>query len=112
MIHQRVRKQWGFDEPEDVSIEALIAEDYQGFDQQPGTRLARITPEKQRSGNSSKAEANTGATFVTETFAMSPASTVSGLYFGHPEARYFQVGKIGLDQAKAYAQRKIGPRPK
>ena len=105
MVHQHVRVMWGYGTEEDLSIQDLIAEKYQGIRPAAGYPSCPDHTEKQLIWDLLKAKENTGAT-LTETFAMAPASTVSGLYFSHPESRYFQVGKIGRDQAKAYGDAK------
>jgi hypothetical protein len=69
------------------------------------TRRARTTRKRERYGALLNVQANTGMQ-ITESFAMWPGSSVSGLYFAHPESRYFSLGKIDRDQVADYAERK------
>ncbi len=104
--HQKVRKElWGYAEEEDLNNEALIKEQYRGIRPAAGYPSQPDHTEKQIIWDLLDAEANTGAT-LTSSFAMSPGSAVSGLYFGHPEAKYFQVGPMDKDQIQDYAERK------
>ena len=104
-LHERVRKDlWGYAAGEQLSNEALIAEKYQGIRPAPGypacpdhsakTDLFRVL------------NAQDIGMGLTESLAMTPAASVSGFYIGHPEAVYFNVGKIGEDQLHAMAQRR------
>lgn len=104
--HQRVRKElWGYAPAETLDNEALIKEKYRGIRPAAGYPSQPDHTEKQIIWDLLDAEKNTGAT-LTSSFAMSPGSAVSGLYFGHPEAKYFQVGPMDKDQMEDYAQRK------
>ena len=104
--HQKVRKElWGYDAEETLDNEALIKEKYRGIRPAAGYPSQPDHTEKQIIWDLLDAEKNTGAT-LTSSFAMSPGSAVSGLYFGHPEAKYFQVGPIAKDQMADYATRK------
>ena len=76
-----------------------------GFVRRRVIRLARITRRREPLWDLLDVEANTGMQ-ITESFAVWPGSSVSGLYFAHPEARYFSLGKIGRDQVEDYAARK------
>ena len=105
MTHQRVRANWGFGEGEDLSITELIDEKYRGIRPAAGYPACPDHTEKLKIWELLDAEDKTGAA-LTETFAMTPASTVSGLYFAHPDSKYFNVGPIGMDQAEDYAARK------
>jgi len=105
MIHQRVRNLWSYGESEDLSVKDLISEKYRGIRPAAGYPACPDHTEKLKIWSLLGAEEVTGAS-LTETYAMSPASTVSGLYFAHPQSRYFNVGRIGEDQAKSYAERK------
>ncbi len=105
-MHERVRKEfWGYAADEDLDNEALIAEKYQGIRPAPGYPACPDHTEKRTLFDLLQAEANTGVE-LTESFAMWPAAAVSGLYFSHPESRYFGVGKIERDQVEDYAARK------
>ena len=103
-LHQLVRTElWGYGADEALDHHALIAEDYAGIRPAPGYPAQPDHTEKQ------KVFALLGGTAgveLTESMAMLPAASVSGLYFGHPEAVYFGVGKIGPDQLADYAARK------
>jgi len=105
-LHQQVRKEyWGYAKDEALSNEELITEKYQGIRPAPGYPACPDHTEKRGLMTLLEAEKNTGIR-LTESCAMTPASSVSGLYFGHPEARYFAVGAIGKDQVEDYAGRK------
>lgn len=105
-MHQRVRTEfWGYAADEQLSNEQLIAEQYKGIRPAPGYPAQPDHTEKQTLFELLDAPSNAGIT-LTESFAMWPGAAVSGLYFAHPEARYFGVGKIGKDQVEDYANRK------
>ncbi|MBE7157687.1 MAG: methionine synthase [Rhodospirillales bacterium] len=105
-LHKRVRAEWGFGgDNENLSNLDLIDEKYRGIRPAPGYPACPDHTEKGAIWRLLDVEQNTGIK-ITESFAMWPGSSVSGLYFAHPEARYFSLGKIGLDQVEDYAQRK------
>src|ERR1700746_3150557 len=104
-LHERARREWGFGVNEKLSKEDLIRESYRGIRPAAGYPACPDHTEKRTLFDLLEAEARTEIR-LTETFAMIPAASVSGLYFSHPEARYFQVGRIGPDQALDYARRK------
>jgi 5-methyltetrahydrofolate--homocysteine methyltransferase len=105
-LHHKVRTElWGYARGECFDIDALLAEKYQGIRPAPGYPAQPDHTEKATLFRLLDAEAATGIT-LTESFAMSPASSVSGLYFAHPAAHYFGVGKIERDQVADYAARK------
>ncbi len=105
-MHQRVRTEyWGYVPDESLTAEDLIAEKYQGIRPAPGYPAQPDHTEKGTLFNLLDAEANVGIK-LTESFAMWPGSSVSGLYFSHPQSHYFGVGKIEEDQVADYAQRK------
>jgi 5-methyltetrahydrofolate--homocysteine methyltransferase len=104
-LHQRAREEWGYGRGESLTPEELIRERYRGIRPAPGYPACPDHTEKRTLFDLLQVEART-ALRLTETFAMSPAAAVSGLYFSHPEARYFQVGRIGRDQVLDYARRK------
>ena len=105
-MHELVRKElWGYDPEEAFNNEALIAETYQGIRPAPGYPACPDHTEKQILFNLLGAEEAIGIS-LTDSFAMYPAASVSGWYFSHPEAEYFGVGRIGLDQVTDYAARK------
>jgi len=103
--HKKVRNDWGFGESEDLSIQDMIGEKYRGIRPAAGYPACPDHTEKAVLWDLLDAEAATGIS-LTESFAMNPPSSVSGLYFGNPDARYFSVGKIGKDQIESYAGRK------
>jgi 5-methyltetrahydrofolate--homocysteine methyltransferase len=123
MLHERVRRElWGYEcaEKRDGDkgcachpapqcqphpIHELLAEKYQGIRPAPGYPACPDHTEKAELFTLLNAETNTGIT-LTETFAMKPAASVCGLYFAHPQAKYFMLGKIGRDQVEEYAERK------
>ena len=105
-LHERVRKEfWGYAKDEKLSNEDLIRERYRGIRPAPGYPACPDHTEKRILFDLLKAKENAGVD-LTENFAMYPAASVSGLYFAHPQARYFAVGKIGKDQVTDYAKRK------
>ncbi|HZH28142.1 MAG TPA: methionine synthase [Azospirillaceae bacterium] len=108
-MHERVRKElWGYAAGEDLTNEQLIREEYRGIRPAPGYPACPDHTEKRTLFDLLRAEANAGVN-LTESFAMTPASSVSGWYFAHPEAKYFGVGKIERDQVEDYARRKGVP---
>jgi 5-methyltetrahydrofolate--homocysteine methyltransferase len=104
-IHKKIREQWGFGVTENLTVDDLIAEKYRGVRPAPGYPACPDHTEKALLWQLLEAEKNTGIS-LTENFAMNPPSSVSGFYFSHPSAKYFQVGSIGRDQVQDYAQRK------
>ncbi len=104
-LHQRVRREWGYGLSEDLSVQDLISERYRGIRPAAGYPACPDHTEKATLWELLDVEARTGIT-LTESFAMWPGSSVSGLYFAHPEARYFTLGKIDRDQVTDYARRK------
>jgi len=105
-LHQRVRMEfWGYADDESLDNDALIAEKYQGIRPAPGYPACPDHTEKPTIWKLLKVEENTGIT-LTESYAMYPTAAVSGLYFSHPESRYFGVGKINSDQVESYVKRK------
>ncbi len=108
-MHALIRREiWGYASQEQLDNESLIEEKYQGIRPAPGYPACPDHTEKEALFRLLNAEASIGIK-LTESFAMLPASAVSGFYFAHPESRYFPVGKIGSDQLKDYAQRKNMP---
>ncbi|MFM8602873.1 MAG: vitamin B12 dependent-methionine synthase activation domain-containing protein, partial [Gemmatimonadota bacterium] len=105
-MHERVRRElWGYAPNEALDNQALIREQYQGIRPAPGYPACPDHTEKRTLFDLLDAEKNVGV-HLTESFAMLPASAVSGWYFWHPEAKYFGVGKIERDQVESYAARK------
>lgn len=105
-MHERVRKEfWGYSEEEDLKNEDLIAEKYSGIRPAPGYPACPDHTEKRLLFDLLEVEKNAEIE-LTESFAMYPASSVSGIYFSHPQSKYFRVGNIGEDQVSEYANRK------
>ena len=105
-LHEKVRRElWAYAPGEKLSNEQLIAEDYAGIRPAPGYPAQPDHTEKGTLFALLDAEKAAGIK-LTESYAMWPAAAVSGLYFSHPESRYFGVGKIGRDQVADYAGRK------
>ncbi|MGE3385504.1 MAG: methionine synthase, partial [Bdellovibrionales bacterium] len=104
-LHQHVRQVWGFGLAEKLSMADLIAEKYQGIRPAAGYPACPDHSEKRILWNLLKPDVRIGL-HLTENFAMTPASAVSGLYFAHPLAKYFMVGPVAQDQAEDYARRR------
>ena len=104
-LHKRVRDEWGYGRAEGLTPAELIQEKYRGIRPAAGYPACPDHTEKGPLWGLLDVSANTGMV-LTESFAMWPGSSVSGLYFAHPEARYFSLGKIGRDQVADYAERK------
>jgi 5-methyltetrahydrofolate--homocysteine methyltransferase len=105
-MHERVRREfWGYAPEERFTNDQLIREDYRGIRPAPGYPACPDHTEKATLWKLLDVEKNVGIR-LTESFAMYPTAAVSGWYFAHPEARYFQVGKIDADQVADYARRK------
>jgi 5-methyltetrahydrofolate--homocysteine methyltransferase len=105
-MHAHVRREyWGYAAHEHFNNQQLIREEYQGIRPAPGYPSCPDHTEKATLWNLLKPEANAGMT-ITESFAMLPTAAVSGWYFSHPDAVYFPLGKIDLDQVQNYAARK------
>ncbi|MGA2047024.1 MAG: methionine synthase [Terracidiphilus sp.] len=104
-LHKRVRDEWGYGRSENLSVDDLIHEKYRGIRPAAGYPACPDHTEKGTLWRLLDVEANTGMQ-ITESFAMWPGSSVSGLYFAHPESRYFSLGKIDRDQVADYHERK------
>jgi len=105
-LHQQVRKEfWGYAPDENLSNEQMITEAYVGIRPAPGYPACPDHTEKKLIWDLLAVEEN-AAIKLTESYAMWPGSSVSGLYFSHPDSQYFGVGKIGRDQVEDYARRK------
>ena len=105
-MHERVRKElWGYAADEDLPNEDLIAERYRGIRPAPGYPACPDHTEKWTLFRLLDAERTVGVS-LTESLAMTPASSVSGWYLAHPQAAYFGVGEIERDQVADYARRK------
>ena len=105
-LHARVRREyWGYADETDLSNEDVIAEKYDGIRPAPGYPAQPDHTEKRTLFRLLEAESRTGIT-LTESCAMWPGSSVSGLYFSHPDSYYFGVGRVEKDQVQDYAARK------
>ena len=105
-MHERVRREvWAYAEGENLNNEDLVKELYQGIRPAPGYPACPDHTGKKDLFGLLEAEKNAGIA-LTESFAMTPAASVSGFYFSHAQARYFGVGRIGKDQVEDYAKRR------
>jgi 5-methyltetrahydrofolate--homocysteine methyltransferase len=104
-LHKRIREEWGYGKDENLSTEALIEEQYRGIRPAAGYPACPDHTEKATLWKLLDVEKNTGIQ-ITENFAMWPGSSVSGLYFAHPQSKYFAVGKLDRDQILDYHLRK------
>jgi 5-methyltetrahydrofolate--homocysteine methyltransferase len=108
MLHEQARRDWGYGRQENFSKEDLIEEKYRGIRPAAGYPSCPDHTEKTTLWKLLDAEVSAGIK-LTENYAMYPAASVSGLYFSHPEARYFAVDLITKDQVENYARRKEMP---
>ena len=105
-LHNKIRKEfWGYASSENLSNEALIREAYQGIRPAPGYPACPDHTEKRTLWRLLDVEKNIGVT-LTESLAMWPTASVSGLYFSHPQSRYFGLGKITKEQVHDFAKRR------
>jgi len=105
-MHERARREfWGYAPEERFTSDDLVREKYRGIRPAPGYPACPDHTEKATLWRMLDAERNAGIR-LTESYAMHPASAVSGWYFSHPESTYFAVGKIDADQVADYARRK------
>ncbi|MHB0955826.1 MAG: methionine synthase [Pirellulaceae bacterium] len=104
-LHERVRQEWGYGRDERLSKEDLLAQRYRGIRPAPGYPAQPDHTEKQTLFDLLQASSRIGIR-LTESLAMSPAASICGLYFAHPEARYFAIGQLARDQIENYAARK------
>ena len=106
LLHKKIRTSiWGYAKDENLNTQDIIKEKYQGIRPAPGYPAQPDHTEKTTLWKLLDVEKNTGIT-LTESLAMFPTAAVSGLYFAHPDARYFSIGKIIRDQVEDYAKRK------
>ncbi|MCG8653668.1 MAG: methionine synthase, partial [Pirellulales bacterium] len=108
LLHEKARQHWGFGRREGLSKQDLIAERYRGIRPAAGYPACPDHTEKRTLFDLLSAEQNTGVE-LTSSFAMTPGASVSGLYFAHPQARYFAVDRVTKDQIESYAKRKGKP---
>jgi 5-methyltetrahydrofolate--homocysteine methyltransferase len=109
LLHQRVRREWGYGKGEKLTREQLIGEEYQGIRPAAGYPSCPDHTEKATLWSLLDVEASSGIQ-LTESYAMLPAAAVSGLYFAHPQATYFAVDLVTRDQVENYSARKKMPR--
>jgi len=107
-LHAKARREWGYGRAERLSTDDLIDEHYRGIRPAPGYPACPDHTEK-RSLFAWLGAEQAAAMTLTESFAMMPAASVSGLYFAHPESRYFAVDRITREQVESYAARKGMP---
>ncbi|MCH2103772.1 MAG: methionine synthase [Planctomycetes bacterium] len=103
-IHERARQIWGYGEGEELGKRGLIDEDYRGI--RPAFGYPACPDHSLKGPLLDLLEADSIGLGITENGAMTPAASVSGLYFAHPQAHYFQLGRLGRDQIEDYAERK------
>jgi 5-methyltetrahydrofolate--homocysteine methyltransferase len=104
MLHQRARRQWGYGAAETLTPAQLVDEKYRGI--RPAFGYPACPDHSEKRKLFALLDAGAVGMALTESCAMMPAASVSGMYFAHPHARYFNVGKIGRDQVVAYSARK------
>ena len=104
LMHERARREWGYEPDEGYTNEELIAEKYRGIRPAFGYPACPDHTEKKTLWRLLNAD-RLGMS-LTESFAMDPAASVSGIYLGHPKARYFAVGPMDREQVEDYAKRK------
>jgi 5-methyltetrahydrofolate--homocysteine methyltransferase len=103
MLHERVRREWGYETGEPMSNDQLIAEEYGGI--RPAFGYPACPDHLPKRALFDLLAADEVGMRLSESLAMTPAASVSGLYIGHPESRYFAIGRIGPDQVADYAER-------
>ena len=103
-LHARARKDWGYGAGEHLSNDDLIHEKYRGI--RPAFGYPACPDHSEKTKLFALLDAGRTGISLTESCAMIPAASVSGLYFAHPQAKYFNVGRIGRDQLEDYARRK------
>jgi 5-methyltetrahydrofolate--homocysteine methyltransferase len=105
LLHQRARREWGYGKNEHLTKDELIREKYRGIRPAAGYPACPDHTEKRVLWSLLDVEKRAGIK-LTENYAMWPGASVSGLYFAHPESKYFGVGKLGRDQVQDYQARK------
>ncbi len=104
LMHARVRQEWGYEDGVSLTNEDLIAENYRGI--RPAFGYPACPDHSEKTKLFELLGAREVGIDLTESCAMTPAASVSGMYFGHPKAKYFSVGRVGRDQVEDYARRK------
>ncbi len=105
LLHHRARQEWGYEGNETLSLDDIVNESYRGIRPAPGYPACPDHTQKKTLWQMMDVQRRTGI-YLTESYAMWPGSSVCGLYFGHPESRYFAVNRIDEDQLEDYASRK------
>jgi 5-methyltetrahydrofolate--homocysteine methyltransferase len=103
-LHAQARKDWGYGAGEPLKNEDLIAEKYRGI--RPAYGYPACPDHSEKFKLFDLLDASRQGITLTDHAAMLPAASVSGIYFSHPQAKYFNVGRIGRDQIESYAKRK------
>jgi 5-methyltetrahydrofolate--homocysteine methyltransferase len=103
-LHGQARKDWGYGESESLSVNELLSEKFRGI--RPAYGYPACPDHSEKFKLFALLDAGAEGITLTEHAAMLPAASVSGLYFSHPQAKYFNVGRLGRDQVASYAQRK------
>jgi 5-methyltetrahydrofolate--homocysteine methyltransferase len=103
-LHERARRDWGYGAEERLGKQELIEEKYRGI--RPAFGYPACPEHSEKAELFGLLGAETIGMRLTESFAMLPAASVSGLYFAHPQARYFGLGKVNRDQVASYAERR------
>jgi len=103
-LHAQARKDWGYGAAEKLTAEDIVSEKYRGI--RPAYGYPACPDHSEKFKLFGVLDARRVGINLTESGAMTPAASVSGLYFSHPEAKYFNVGRIGRDQLVDYARRK------
>jgi 5-methyltetrahydrofolate--homocysteine methyltransferase len=109
LLHERARRDWAYGADEQLDLQALIDEKYRGI--RPAFGYPACPDHSIKRALFALLDAGSTGMRLTESCAIHPAASVSGLYFSHPRARYFSVGRIGRDQAESYALRLGLPLP-
>ncbi len=104
LLHERARRDWGYGRDEHLTKDQLIAEEYRGI--RPAAGYPSCPDHTEKAKLWTLLNADDAGIHLTESFAMTPAASVSGLYFAHPEATYFAVDLVTRDQVENYAARK------
>jgi 5-methyltetrahydrofolate--homocysteine methyltransferase len=107
-LHQQVRREWGYETGPVLSHADLVGEKYRGI--RPAYGYPACPDHSEKDKLFALLQADQAGLALTESWAMTPAASVSGIYIGHPKAKYFQLGRVEIDQIEDYARRKGEPR--
>ena len=108
LLHHRARQDWGYGTSEELSMDDIVKERYRGIRPAPGYPACPDHTQKKTLWKMMDVQHHTGI-MLTESYAMWPGSSVCGLYFGHPDSRYFAINRIDRDQLENYSERKKMP---